>query len=176
VLVRRLVLEDRDAYRALALRGYTDHPESFTSSAAEREALPLSWWEQRLALDGSNEIIFGAFAQEADCAAFQLVGVAGLSLEPREKTRHKSSLIGMYICPEARGQKIGHQLVHAVLEQAKKTKDLRVVQLTVTEGNVAAQTLYERCGFETFAIEPLAVKFNGQYYAKRHMMIDLQTR
>ncbi len=167
--IRRLTLSDCKQYRDLAIRGYTDHPEAFTSSAAERIALPLSWWEKRLAPSGSSEIIFGAFKT-------QLVGVAGLSLELREKTQHKSTLIGMYISPEARGQKVGQQLVHAVLDHAKQIPNLRIVQLTVTVGNLSAQTLYEQCGFETFGIEPFAVLWQGQFYSKRHMIIDLDSR
>jgi len=30
------------------LAAYTAHPDAFTSSVAEREKLPLSWWEARL--------------------------------------------------------------------------------------------------------------------------------
>lgn len=181
IIVRRLIPYDRNQYRDLALRGYTDHPEAFTSSAAERRALPLSWWEKRLAPSGSSEIIFGAFKNDpADelvpddqAPKTQIVGVAGLSLELREKTQHKAMLIGMYISPEARGQKVGQQLVHAVLDHAKQIPTLRIVQLTVTVGNLSAQTLYEQCGFETFGIEPFAVQWQGQFYSKRHMTIDL---
>jgi RimJ/RimL family protein N-acetyltransferase len=183
-LVRRLAPSDRDQYRALAIRGYTDHPEAFTSSAAERSALPLSWWEQRLAPSGSSEIIFGAFKSASgdelvldhQASKTQLVGVAGLSLELREKAQHKATLIGMYISPEARGQKVGQQLVNAVLDHAKQIPNLRIVQLTVTVGNLSAQTLYEQCGFETFGIEPFAVLWQGQFYSKRHMTIDLGSR
>lgn len=183
-LVRRLAPSDRDQYRALAIRGYTDHPEAFTSSAAERSALPLQWWEKRLTLSGSSEVIFGAFKSASDddlvpdhqLSYTQLVGVAGLSLELREKTQHKATLIGMYISPEARGQKVGQQLVHAVLDHAKTISNLRIVQLTVTVGNLSAQTLYEQCGFETFGIELFAVLWQGQFYSKRHMTIDLGVR
>jgi RimJ/RimL family protein N-acetyltransferase len=184
IIVRRLTSGDRDQYRALAIRGYTDHPEAFTSSAAERSALPLSWWEKRLAPNGSSEIIFGAFKSASgddlvpdhQASKTQLVGVAGLSLELREKTQHKATLIGMYISPEARGQKVGQQLVNAVLDHAKQMTTMRIVQLTVTVGNLSAQTLYEQCGFETFGIEPFAVLWQGQFYSKRHMTIDLGIR
>ena len=38
----------RDRYRALMLEGYERHPDAFTSSAAERAAFPMAWWESRL--------------------------------------------------------------------------------------------------------------------------------
>ena len=38
------------------------------------------------------------------------------------------------------------------------------------EGNDAAQKLYARCGFETFGIEPFAVKVDGRFLSKVHML------
>jgi hypothetical protein len=46
--IRRLVPDDAQAYRALMLEAYERHPDAFTSTATERAALPLSWWEARL--------------------------------------------------------------------------------------------------------------------------------
>ncbi|MBS0426345.1 MAG: GNAT family N-acetyltransferase, partial [Proteobacteria bacterium] len=45
--VRRLAPADAPAYRALMLDAYARHPEAFTSTVAEREPLPLAWWEAR---------------------------------------------------------------------------------------------------------------------------------
>lgn len=44
----RLGLADAELYRELMLEGYAAHPDAFTSTAAERAALPLSWWQGRL--------------------------------------------------------------------------------------------------------------------------------
>ena len=32
------------------LQAYADYPDAFTSSVAEREALPMQWWAERLAV------------------------------------------------------------------------------------------------------------------------------
>ena len=96
-------------------------------------------------------MVFGAF----DGAA--LVGAAGLQFEAREKARHKASLFGMYVSPSSRQGGVGRKLVQATLAQAASRQGVKIVQLTVTEGNAAAQTLYERCGFESFGVEPYAV-------------------
>lgn len=162
--VERLTPAHAGPYRTLMLDAYTRHPDAFTSSAAERAALPLSWWEARLA-EGPmpTEVVFGAFIDG------RLSGVAGLSFEAREKTRHKATLFGMYVPPQARQHGLGTRLVHAALDQAATRPGLVLVQLTMSQGNTAARALYERCGFVAFGVEPMAVRMGDGYVAKVHM-------
>jgi RimJ/RimL family protein N-acetyltransferase len=180
MIIRRLRPPDARAYRALMLRAYAEHPEAFTASVAERAAHPLSWWQARVAFDGNDhndgkadEVVFGAFQGEA--LAETLVGTAGFRRETREKTRHKSTLFGMVVAPEARASGTGEQLVRAVLAHARECASLRLVQLTVSEGNDKARHLYERCGFMPFGIEPMAVREGDSFIAKVHMWCDLTT-
>lgn len=162
--IRRLLPADAKAYRALMLEGYARHPDAFTSTATEREALPLSWWEKRLDVSPTAEqVVFGAFDGDV------LAGAAGLQFQTREKARHKADLFGMYVAPSARRAGFGRQLARALLDEAAARAGVRIVQLTVTEGNVAAQTLYEHCGFRPFGVEPFAVAFGGVYLSKVHM-------
>ena len=167
--IQRLSPPQAPAYRALMLEAYAAHPDAFTSSVAERAALPMSWWEARLA-DGPapRELVLGA------TEGTSLLGVAGLSFETREKARHKATLFGMYVPTSLRGQGVGRRLVVNALDCARARPGVRVVQLTVTSGNVAAQTLYERCGFVTFGLEPLAVAVDGGFLSKRHMWCDVR--
>lgn len=163
-VIERLTPAHVVPYRALMLEAYERHPDAFTSSAAERAALPLSWWEARVA-EGPlpPEAVFGTFIDG------RLSGVAGLSFETREKTRHKATLFGMYVPPLARQHGLGAQLVRAALDHAAARPGLALVQLTVSQGNAAAQALYERCGFVAFGVEPMAVRVGDGYVAKVHM-------
>lgn len=45
MMIRPLQASDALAYRALMLEAYGAYPQAFTSSVAERAAMPLSWWE-----------------------------------------------------------------------------------------------------------------------------------
>ena len=168
--LRRLAPADAAAHRALMLQAYEQHPDAFTSSTSERERLPLSWWAERLPPgDDASSVVMGAFDGDG-----QLVGAAGLSIEERIKSRHKATLFGMYVAPAARAQGVGRLLVDDVLSLARARSGLRVVQLTVTQGNDAAQALYERCGFRVFGEEPMAVCVDGRFFAKVHMWCDLR--
>ena len=169
--IRQLTPLDASAHRALMLEAYEKYPQAFTTSHAERVGLPLSYWAERLAPgDPAPTVVFGAFD-----AGGRLAGVAGLNVpETRIRSRHKGLLFGMYVAPSARRHGAGRQLVQAVLDAARARPDLRLVQLTVTEGNDSAQALYERCGFKTFGVEPMAVCVDGRYFGKVHMWCELR--
>ncbi|RZL87313.1 MAG: GNAT family N-acetyltransferase, partial [Variovorax sp.] len=129
-----------------------------------RAALPLSWWESRLAFSSqAKEVVLGAFENDS------LVGSAGLSFESREKARHKATFFGMYVAPQARQRGFGEQLLLAALTHAASREGVKLVQLTVTQGNVGAQSLYERCGFVAYGVEPFAVAVGGAFVSKVHM-------
>jgi len=167
--IRRLVPADAATYRTLMLEAYERHPDAFTSTVGERGSLPLSWWEGRVKEEAQPlEMVIGAFR------GTRLAGVAGLSFEHREKARHKAHLFGMYVPSEMRQAGVGKSLVLAVLEEARKRSGVRLVQLTVTQGNDSAQSLYERCGFVPFGVEPFAIAVGSDYVAKIHMWCDLR--
>lgn len=166
--LRRLLPSDAPSYRALMLEAYALHPDAFTSGAEERAQLPLSWWESRLqdAPDAVEQVL-GAFREG------QLAGVAGLSVGQREKIRHKATLFGMYVPARFRQHGMGRQLVQAVLGSARVRPGIRLVQLSVTAGNVRAQALYESCGFVPYGVEPYAVAVDGGYVAKVLMWCNI---
>lgn len=166
---RRLTPADAPAYRALMLEAYERHADAFTSDVKEREVLPAQWWEKRLDDSaGASEVVFAAVENG------HLLGVAGLCVETRKKARHKSTLFGMYVPLAHRNRGIGARLVRSVLDHAGTRPELLVVQLTVTQGNTEAVGLYERMGFVTFGLEPLAVAVGNGFVAKVHMWKDLR--
>ncbi|WP_395608973.1 GNAT family N-acetyltransferase [Pseudomonas sp. B22129] len=166
MIIRTLGGGDAEAYRALMLEAYGAYPQAFTSSVAERAAMPLSWWEKRLS--GPLDQLLGGF--EGD----ELAGIVGLAFEPREKARHKVTLFGMYVTRAHQHKGLGRQLVEAALAEACKHPRLKLIQLTVTAGNDAAFALYRRCGFIQYGLEPLAVRVGEDYFDKIHMWCKLQ--
>jgi len=167
-MIRPLDADDAQAYRALMLEAYGAYPQAFTSSVAERAAMPLNWWEKRL--DSPLDRLLGAF--EGD----QLAGIVGLAFEPREKARHKVTLFGMYVTQAYQQRGLGRELVEAALAEARGQKRLKLIQLTVTAGNEAALALYQRCGFIQYGLEPLAVRVGDEYFDKIHLWRELTDR
>ena len=166
MLIRRLHPNDAADYRALRLRGFREHPESFTSSYEEEVLKPVAYAEQRLDTASSGRF-WGAYAGGL------LVGVVGLDSEQRIKNRHKATVIGMYVAPECARQGIGRALIDALLAEAS-AGDLELLVLTVTHGNDGAEKLYLGMGFQSFGIEPGAIKVENRLYDKNHMYLSLK--
>lgn len=162
MLVRLLGPADATLYRALRLRALREHPDAFTSSYAGERDQPLEAAAQRLAAHA----FIGAY-QHAE-----LYGFVGLQRELRAKTRHKATVMGMYVAPEVGGQGVGRTLLDALVRHAR-ANGLESLVLTVTEGNDRARRLYEAAGFRSFGIEPDAIRVGGRSCAKNHMQLDL---
>jgi RimJ/RimL family protein N-acetyltransferase len=158
-----LTAQDVPRYRKLMLEAYVLAEDAFTSTASERENEPDSWWANRIAHPEGLGVSFGIQADD------RLVGTVALEYSPKAKTQHSALLIGMYVSATARGHGAGRKLLRAALDHACNRAGLKVVTLTVTEGNTPAIRLYESEGFVAWGTQPLAIRTTSQYRGKVHM-------
>lgn len=168
--ITNLQTPDAQSYRALMLHAYATAADAFTSTAEERAQEPASWWIRRVADPQGLSQTLGAFVDR------ELLGCVTVEFSAKPKIRHKAHLLGMFVKASARGQGIGRALVQAALARAAARAQMRVVMLTVTQGNAPALALYERCGFRVFGTEPLAIATAQGYLAKVHMYCELAQR
>ena len=168
--IARLVAADAARYRALMLHAYAAAPDAFTSTPEERAAEPDAWWLARIADPKGLSQSFGAFFED------DLVGTVTVEFSPKPKTLHKAHLIGMFVDESARGKGAGRSLLRAALEASAARDGVRVVTLTVTEGNAPAVNLYQSCGFQVFGTEPMAIATPDGFKAKVHMWLELSGR
>ena len=166
--VRELVAGDAAGYAQLRLRMLREFSEAFTSSYEEDSVKPLSWAQERIepGKDTPHDFVLGAFADGG-----ALIGSVGLSVEARLKQRHKALLFGMYVAPEQMSRGVGRALLDACLVRARSIPALEQINLTVTATNVRAVQMYEAAGFRTFGVEARALKIDGVYYPKAHMVL-----
>ena len=165
--VARLGVADAPRYRALLLHAYQVAADAFTSTPQERAAEPLAWWAARIADPKGLSHVFGAWVDD------ELVGAVTVEFSAKPKTLHKAHLIGMFVDQTARGDGVGRALMAAALRLAADRPGLRVMTLTVTEGNASAIALYESFGFKTFGVEPMAIATPQGFKAKVHMWVEL---
>lgn len=165
--IARLQPPDAQQYRALMLQAYGLAADAFTSTAEERAAEPESYWVKRIESTSGLSATFGAFEGQ------ELVGTVALEFSAKPKTKHKARVIGMYVAPAARGSGAGRALLGAVVEHAKAKGCIRILTLTVTEGNDPAVNLYRTAGFQAFGVEPMAILTPGGFKGKVHMWLPL---
>lgn len=163
--VRRLGRDDLAAYRVIRLAALRQHPEAFSSSFEEESQLDLEGFAHRVPEHPPGATI-GGFDGPT------LVAIAGLSVVPRLKTRHKGVVVGVYVDPAHRGTGLAGDIMLAVIAAGRRA-NLALLQLTVTAGNDPARRLYERFGFLSYGLERRALLVGDRYYDETLMALDL---
>ncbi|MFY9655533.1 MAG: GNAT family N-acetyltransferase [Methylocystis sp.] len=162
--IRRLAPADSGDFHRLRLEGFALQARAFRYAPEDEAHLTASEIEARLARD----FVLGAFDGEA------LVGIAGLSRNTGRKTAHKALLFGMYLRPDYRGRGVADALMSRLIEEARGSVEILI--LTVMSDNAPAVALYRRWGFESYGIEPRAVKEDGLYFDEMLMSLGLAGR
>lgn len=164
-IVRPLQRADLAEYRTLRLAALRNHPEAFGVTYEEEAAVEVSAQIPRM-LPEPPGLGVGA---EVDG---QLVGIAGMLVPARLKTRHKGRVYGVYVDPGHRRSGLARLMMDALLTHAR-TANLLAVQLSVTVGNESARRFYMDLGFRPFGIERRALCIDGRFFDLEEMEIDL---
>lgn len=171
--IRALHRKDATEYRLLRLDALERYPASFATSRAEWVKMSLKQIEE-MVCPGDGSIVLGAFHAERSFGEL-MIGIGGLKRQDKEKYRHKAMIWGMYVDPEWRGQGVARSLMEGLIDHARAQSELQLILLTVTEGNAAAQALYERLGFRVYGVEPKAIDpGDGVYRDEVLMALDLR--
>ena len=163
-LVRALGVEDVEEFRRVRLDALRLHPEAFAASYEDETVLDRLQFAERLTTPGLTR--FGAFAQQ------EMVGLVGLQVPSGSKVRHKAHLFSMYVADGHRRTGLADRLVQTVIDAAREAGAL-LLQLTVTAGNMPAQRLYSRMGFQVYGIERRALLVGDRFYDEELMALDL---
>src|SRR5262245_49264155 len=148
--IRPLTGADAALYHRVRLRALLEHPDAFGADAREWQDAPLEAVVARLTRP--NGFVLGAFEDGA------LVGNAGAFREDSPKVRHKATIVGVYVAPEARGRGLGRALVLAAMERAGSWDGITQLHLSVATPNEAARRLYASLGFRVIGREPRALR------------------
>ena len=141
----RLSPDDWTLFRDLRGAALTEAPHAFGSTLDMERQLREADWRAKLATRAQ----FIARAPGAAREALPL-GTVGACLEVEV-----IDLVSMWVAPHARRAGVGAALVERVVRHAR---DLRCIEvrLWVSAGNLAAERLYTRCGFErTGLVQPV---------------------
>ncbi len=164
--IRLLNKNDVELYRAIRLEALKNSPEAFESSYQDEVDLCLSELESRI-VQTSHSFVVGAFS------GGNLLGIAGFVRQRKVKISHKGFIWGMYVSPGKRVSGVGAKMLSLLLNEARNVDGLNQIQLTVVTQNSSAIHFYKKMGFLQYALEPDALRVNGEAYDEAQMHIRL---
>src|ERR1044072_6971873 len=109
IIVRRLTMDDVDAFRELRLYSVQQHPRAYAQTYEEECNHSRQCFVHLVTAD----VVLGVFADDT------LVGYAILSGGTSMKTRHKGHVWGAYLKPEHRSMSLAKHVGLQLLEIAK---------------------------------------------------------
>jgi len=147
--VQRIRADEGVVLRSVRLAALADAPHAFGSTLAAELLCTDADWESRAQRGAQGGLRATFFARDGD----EVVGLVGGHRAHAESP--DVELVSMWTAPHARRRGVGRALVQAVIDWAVATAATSV-QLWVTRGNDAAQSLYAELGFrETGEFQPL---------------------
>jgi ribosomal protein S18 acetylase RimI-like enzyme len=164
--IRTLNTADAAAFQALRLAATIDSPAAIWPTYEEQAGLSPDQIET-IVTPSDTQVVYGVFAHDT------LIGIAGLRRETFSKVSHKGTVWGVFVAPSARGAGAARMLLNALIAHAREA-GIEQLHLLVNTENTSAQALYRCAGFETYGIEPRALRVNGRYYDEAHMLLRLR--
>ena len=147
--VRRLrAPKDLRQFRALRLEMLNAEPAADASTYEDWAALDEAEWLQRM-----NRTPMWALFDDVG----EPVGLMAYLRESRGRTRHRATLIMVWVRPDVRGQGGADRLLETVLDGAR-AEGIDQIELNVMASNTRAVRFYERNGFRIVGTIPNAYR------------------
>jgi GNAT superfamily N-acetyltransferase len=140
--LRRLTVENVDAFRALRLRALREHPRAYLQTFDEESDRPRRFHEYMI----ETNIILGAFQTNEVVGIEVLIGYTILTPNQMAKTKHKGIVWGAYVTPEHRHENLAQQMRLRLFEIAKSL-GLKYCNSSIVANNPAALAVHRAVGY-----------------------------
>jgi peroxiredoxin/ribosomal protein S18 acetylase RimI-like enzyme len=167
-VIRSLREDDAAAFRELRLRALREDPDAFLSTLEEEQKRATEDFALHLRRNTDGTGVLGAFHGPT------LIGVLGFQRHGAVKARHRASLWGMYVAPEARRHGVARALLDDVIDRLSAMGDVEQVELTVVTRDEAARALYLSAGFHVQGLLKRAFKVGRTYFDEESLVLWLE--
>lgn len=150
--IRKLIESDAEIYRDIRLEMLNDSPSYFGTSYEDSKKENITFFANRIKYGN----IYGYFNDDG------LMGVVGCYQKEGLKVEHIAGIWGVYVRHQYRGKNIAHRLTEVIISELPK--EIELIQVSVTKGNLPAQKTYEKSGFKIWGVEEKALKIKNDYF------------
>ncbi len=170
MIIRRLEPIDAAAFRDIRAEMCDRHPEAFSQTPEEVQAMPEETFLDWFAPSDSFPERFLLAAFEGD----RIVGTVAFKREDSLKERHRGWVWSVYVRPEGRGKGVSKQLMQELIALCRRMEGLEMLTLTVSLTQTGARTLYTSLGFFTSGLALKGYKLSdGRYIDHEEMTLWL---
>jgi ribosomal protein S18 acetylase RimI-like enzyme len=159
--IYKLTPADWEKYKELRLEALQKDDQAFGSSYEESAEKTDEEWRKKL--ENPKSHIFVA------CDGENYVGMAAAYEEQGEKVEHIAYVWGVYVREDYRGQKIGKQLIQAVINELRLNGKIKKINLNVNTKQLPAVKMYESFGFQIAGTLHKELKIDEEYFDE-HIM------
>lgn len=140
--VRRIITDEWRQYRDLRLEALKDSPLAFVEQYDDSVRRGDRFWQERVERSATGQTSSTFVAVHAGT----FIGKASCFVEPEITEYVSAHVVGVYVTPRFRGQRVAEALMAAVLTWARHAGAARI-RLFVMETNDRATAFYRRLGF-----------------------------
>ena len=163
--LRLLNQEDSQNFKKLRLESLLMDKDSWLSSLEEEKDQPDYFFSNKITFAISAPI-FGYWGYFENG---QLLGYAQIAVSYWKKRMHIATIFDVCVTPSARKKGVGNRILNFIIDKAKTSSNLEMLQLWVTSRNLEAIKFYEGLGFTKTATNKKSVKETDGNYQDEYL-------